>query len=301
MAGSKKHTPKSGDAFLKAEMAKKHRVEAALPPHSIEVEQERRSRPWKPPQANYPSVKSQAGEKTRLMEDDDFIELHLWPAGLRITHWLNLLAVVMLSVTGYCIMDPFLFSPNTGSTDTGFLFGWIRFIHICCGFLWCAIGLVRLYLLFVSKAKQTRWRGLWPWWKKEDLVNTGRMIMYYSFLRKDAPFYVGHNPLQQLAYTGIYVLCIMEVISGFSLYSLALVNDNWFWAMLALPAQWLGIPTMRLLHACFMFGMWVFVIIHVYLVFRAEVVERHGSLSSMVGGTSWVRASVRPVDLDDIS
>ncbi|EEI25975.1 MULTISPECIES: Ni/Fe-hydrogenase, b-type cytochrome subunit [Corynebacterium] len=300
MNGSKKYAPR-GDAFLKAETAKIHRVEEENAPQHVEVEEERRSRPWKPPQENYPSVKSQASEKTRLMEDGDFIELHLWPAGLRITHWLNLFAVMMLSVTGYCIMDPFLFSTNTGSTDTGFLFGTIRFIHICCGFLWCAIGIVRLYLLFVSKAKQTRWRGLWPWWKKEDVINTGRMAMYYAFLRKDAPFYVGHNPLQQLAYTGIYILCIMEVISGLSLYSLALVNDNWFWAMLAMPAQWLGIPTMRLLHASFMFCMWVFVIIHVYLVFRAEVVERHGALSSMVGGTSWVRASVRPVDLDDIS
>ena len=46
-----------------------------------------------------------------------------------------------------------------------------------------------------------------------------RQVKYYLMIQPEkAPRYLGHNPLQQLSYTGIYALALVEVVTGFALY-----------------------------------------------------------------------------------
>lgn len=228
-----------------------------------------------------------------------WVRVNLWSATLRFQHWANFFLIIALTITGYFIMAPQLLPLPSSTQDTGFMMGWIRFVHFAAGFGWIALGLSRVWLAFVAKDRQLRWRAFWPLNNSKDVQGLWRTIRYYLFIDKHAPVYVGHNPLQQLAYTGVYVLCLVQMASGLSLYGLY-NHYEWYWRWVSLPAAWIGIPYMRLLHAVIMFLIWTFVVIHVYLAIRADTVERHGGISSMFNGGVWLRRGTKPMDAPKI-
>jgi Ni/Fe-hydrogenase b-type cytochrome subunit len=229
----------------------------------------------------------------------NWVRLSVWSASLRLQHWANVAAVFILSCTGYLIMDPF-FGPeaHTGA-QTGFLMGWIRFIHITTGFVWLLLGASRVISAFVSRDEHLRWTAWWPLKRKEDVRNLGRVMQYYTFIKAESPLFVAHNPLQHLTYAGVYVACGVQMITGFALFGLY-HQGNPLWALVSTPVHWFGIPTIRLLHAMMMFALWAFVIVHVYLAVRADSLERHGGISSMINGGVWLRRGAKPVDAPEI-
>ena len=192
-------------------------------------------------------------------------------------------------------MDPFFGDSFFRGIDPGFLMGIFRFIHFTAAFTWIAIGLVRFVLAFVSKDRYMRWSTFIPIKNKKDLVYLRQTAASYLFLRDEHPLYLAHNPLQQLTYTGIYVIGFFQMLTGLSLYALY-HTTNPVWAVIALPCNWFGVPTIRLIHALIMFIFWAFVIAHIYLAFRADSLDRHGGISAMVGGTVWLKRGSKPVD-----
>lgn len=227
---------------------------------------------------------------------EDWVRLQLWSGGLRFLHWLNVLLIVTLSVTGYYIMDPFFGDTFFRGVQIGFLMGWVRFIHFAAGFIWIAVGVVRAFIAFTSKDRYMRWSTFWPLKKKEDIRNLRKVLGHYVLLREECPLYVAHNPLQQLTYTGVYVIGAFQMLIGLSLFALPYTSYSGFWSFVALPCVWFGIPTMRLIHAIIMFAFWWFVIAHIYLAFRADSMERHGGISAMISGGVWMRRTSKPVD-----
>lgn len=241
-----------------------------------------------------------ASAGTRPAPDEPgWIRVDLWSSALRFQHWASVLLIVIMSATGWYIMDPF-FGPQPGAPgETGYLMGWIRFTHILAGFLWCGLALARLFLLFFAKGRQSRWKALWPLYTKRDVRHLWETTQFYLFLRKEGPLFLTHNPLQQISYTGVYVMCLLQVLTGLALYGLY-DQSNWFLMVLSYPVHWLGVPVVRLIHAIIMFLLWVFVVIHVYLVLRADAVEKHAGLSAMVNGGMWIRSDAKPVDIDRV-
>ena len=145
-----------------------------------------------------------------------------------------------------------------------------------------------------------RWETFGPFKKKQDWINFKETVGFYLFLRKESPLYVAHNPLQQMAYTSIYILGAFQMLIGVALYALPYKNTNLFWQILAAPNDWLGIPALRLIHALIMFAFWGFVIGHIYLAFRADSLERHGGISSMISGGVWMRRTSKPYDAPEL-
>ena len=52
----------------------------------------------------------------------------------------------------------------------------------------------------------------------KDTMKLPSMIKYYTFLAKDHPFYGKYNPGQKGMYTGVLVLAIVQILTGFILY-----------------------------------------------------------------------------------
>jgi Ni/Fe-hydrogenase b-type cytochrome subunit len=229
----------------------------------------------------------------------DWARVNVWSVSLRYQHWINVAMVFILSCTGYFIMDPF-FGPSAHSgEETGFLMGWMRLIHFSAGFIWVVIGATRILSAFTSRDRYLRWTQMWPLKRKEDLRNLGKVVQHYALIKNDSPLFLAHNPLQQLTYTSLYLACGLQMATGFILYGLY-HQDNPFWAFISTPAHWFGIPGIRLFHAMMMFGLWAFVIMHVYLAVRADSLERHGGLSSMINGGVWLHRGAKPVDAPEI-
>lgn len=243
-------------------------------------------------------------DKDRAMKDvranpNSWVRVNLWTVPLRIQHWGNVALIVILSISGYFIMNPGLLpSPQEGSSP-GYLMGIVRFIHFVAAFLWLLLGFTRCVIWVTSRHRQLRWRAMWPIKSKKDLEGLIGTIKYYLFLQKEPPLYLTHNPLQQFAYTAIYILCLFQMLSGLALYGLY-NQSSFIWQFFSYPVHWTGIPMMRLIHAMIMFVVWMFVWIHVYLAVRADSVERHGGVSSMINGGVWLRRGAKPYDAPEI-
>ena len=230
---------------------------------------------------------------------NEWVRINIWSATLRFQHWANMALIVIMSMSGYYIMNPFFGPAAETGPDVGYLMGWVRLIHYVSAYLWLGLGFSRLVLSFTAKDRQLRWRSLWPLNSYEDVKGLWGTIQYYLFLKKEGPLYLAHNPLQQFAYTGIYVMCLIQMLSGIVLYGLYNQTD-WFWIIVAYPMHWMGVSTIRMIHALIMFVLWSFVIVHVYLATRADALERHGGVSSMVNGGVWLRRGSKPVDAPEI-
>lgn len=230
---------------------------------------------------------------------NEWVRINIWSATLRFQHWANMALIVIMSMSGYYIMNPFFGPAAETGHDVGYLMGWVRLIHYVSAYLWLGLGFSRLVLSFTAKDRQLRWRSLWPLNSREDVKGLWGTIQYYLFLKKEGPLYLAHNPLQQFAYTGIYVMCLIQMLSGIVLYGLYNQTD-WFWVIVAYPTHWMGVSTIRMIHALIMFVLWSFVIVHVYLATRADALERHGGVSSMVNGGVWLRRGAKPVDAPEI-
>ena len=230
---------------------------------------------------------------------NEWVRINIWSATLRFQHWANMALIVIMSMSGYYLMNPFFGPAAETGHDVGYLMGWVRLIHYVSAYLWLGLGFSRLVLSFTAKDRQLRWRSLWPLNSREDVKGLWGTIQYYLFLKKEGPLYLAHNPLQQFAYTGIYVMCLIQMLSGIVLYGLYNQTD-WFWVIVAYPMHWMGVSTIRMIHALIMFVLWSFVIVHVYLATRADALERHGGVSSMVNGGVWLRRGAKPVDAPEI-
>ena len=232
-------------------------------------------------------------------ESTQWVRVNVWSPSLRVQHWSNVILIVTLSITGFYIMNPFVGVSSTANPPgayTGYAMGWVRVIHFTAAFVWLAVGLLRIWSAFTSSDRYLRWSSMWPLKSKQDWKYLGQQLLHYTFIKTESPVYLGHNPLQQLTYTAVYVVCGFQMIVGFVLFSLPFANDNAFWSFIASPIHWWGIAPLRILHVCIMFLLWAFVIAHVYLVFRADATERHGGLSAMINGGVWVMKGTKPVD-----
>lgn len=236
-----------------------------------------------------------AGSSDEQAGPANWARVKVWSASLRVQHWMNVALVFILSCTGFLILDPVGGPTSYHGEASGFAMGWVRLIHFTAAFIWLVVGLTRIWSASTSRDRYLRWPSMWPLKKKEDVRNLGRVIQHYIFIKKDAPLYLAHNPLQQLTYTAVYVVCGIQMVIGFMLFGLY-HQSNPFWAFLSTPTHWIGIPAMRLIHTLVMFALWAFVIAHIYLVMRAESLERHGGLSAMISGGVWVRRGSQPVD-----
>jgi Ni/Fe-hydrogenase 1 B-type cytochrome subunit len=221
-----------------------------------------------------------------LASEESYRWVYVWHLPIRISHWIAVGAIVLLAVTGFYIGRPW-FSMG-GEAASPFVMGWMRFLHFTGAALLVAMAILRIYWLFFGN-RYERWRSLFPV-EPKDWHNTFRMIRAYTLVRpEDAPRYLGHNPLQQMNYTLIYAVGLVEIITGFGMYGLSDTGGFFFKAFGWVGPLLGGWQMVRLLHHALMWVFIVFLPLHIYLVVRAAVLERGGELSSILTGGRYVR------------
>lgn len=219
----------------------------------------------------------------------DFRYFHVWDWPLRILHWSWVLCIIGLSVTGICIAEGWFL--KMGDLVSGFQFGTLRFVHYALGWILIVVLILRFAFFFMASNQYQGFGALFPisrrHWK--DLLTTA---VDYALARSyDGPRYIGHNPLQQWTYTGVYGLFTVMVVTGLALYGLY-EPRNWFYQWFMPLNDMIGVPYVRLVHVI---GMWCFIIfamIHIYLSILAGNVDRDGTISSMFSGGRWLRKGV---------
>jgi len=181
-------------------------------------------------------------------------------AWIRRFHWLNMVSILLLLLTGYYIHAPQSFR-LFDSMDTA------RMIHFTMAYV-LSFGLLgRIYYAIVAKdAKNVVFNGL------PDLRNLPSMMKYYLFMADSHPDYGKYNPGQKMMYTGWVFMALVMIVTGFILYKPGLFA--------AAGGVLGGMLTVRLIHYIFTW-LWVLtILVHVYL----DLSEGVPVLMSMVTG-----------------
>lgn len=209
--------------------------------------------------------------------------VYVYEAPVRLWHWINAFAILTLALTGYFIGSPLPTQP--GEASANFLMGYIRFAHFTAAYIF-AIGFVfRIYWAFVGNhhARQLFMPGFLraSWWR-EVLTE----IRWYLFLEKRPKKYIGHNPLAQLAMFFFITLgSLFMIVTGFALYGEGTQPGSWasnlFGWVIPLAGQSMDVHTLHHL------GMWfilTFVMIHIYVAIREDIMSRQSIVSTMISG-----------------
>jgi Ni/Fe-hydrogenase 1 B-type cytochrome subunit len=88
--------------------------------------------------------------------------VYVWELPVRIVHWTIVLAILVLTLTGFWLYSPF-FRPSAiyGWGHPGYTLAVIRFIHEVAGGIFIAALLGRVYWAFAGN-RYASWRALLP-------------------------------------------------------------------------------------------------------------------------------------------
>lgn len=209
--------------------------------------------------------------------------MYIYEAPVRIWHWLQASSVLALCVTGYLIAVPL--PTISGEASQYYLMGYIRFIHFTAGYVF-GIGLLfRIYWAFAGSIYARELFYL-PIWSRRWSVQLLRQLAWTMFLRRRPDKFAGHNPLARLALFFLFLLpSLFLSLTGFAMYAEAGPKD----AVLFQVFSWMIalFPNTQDLHTWHHAGMWVlgcFVVVHVYITIREDIMSRQSLISTMISG-----------------
>jgi Ni/Fe-hydrogenase 1 B-type cytochrome subunit len=204
-------------------------------------------------------------------------KIYVWEAPVRGTHWINVICLVTLALTGVYIGNPFIVSTSPDQ----YLMGWVRFIHFVAAYIFIVSLAVRIYWSFAGN-KYATWKALFPF-TPERVIKLFRQMSFYALISKEPPGEIGHTALGGLVYFLILVLCGISAITGFAMFSLYNPRGTMY-ALFGWVFSLAAISTVRLIHHLIMWFLIYFVIVHIYVVLFLDSVERNGLLSSIFDG-----------------
>lgn len=172
-----------------------------------------------------------------------------------------------------------------GEAVDQFFMGYVRFAHFAAGYVLAVVFLARLYwaivgnhyareLFFPPIFKAATWKDVWF------------RIKYYLFMEKDAPPSAGPNGLEVISAFFMFTLpMIFVILTGFALYAEGTGQGSWQAAAFGWVRHLFG--DSQALHTWHHVAMWVlivYVMIHVYLVIRQDIMSRQSYISTMISG-----------------
>ncbi len=202
---------------------------------------------------------------------------YVWEFPLRLTHWANFLAIVVLAFTGFYIGNPFIYVPP----GERFFMTTTRMIHFVAAYVFTLSFLIRIYWGFVGN----EYARLWAYvpdkafmWK--DMLDE---IKFYLFLKKEHKACIGHCSWAASVYLVLFVVLLFEIVTGFALYSQS--HRGWIWQALGgWLLSFIPGPTIRLYHHLIMWLLVIFTITHVYIGWLFDLTEKNFVMGSIFTG-----------------
>ncbi|WP_100487221.1 Ni/Fe-hydrogenase, b-type cytochrome subunit [Sporolactobacillus pectinivorans] len=217
----------------------------------------------------------------RAVDARDRNSVYVWELPIRIFHWVNAGAIMILMITGIYIGHPFITPANNGEAYYNFLMGWVRDIHFFTAFIFTANLIFRCYWTFRGNhyaKSQILQKSFWT-----GLIET---VKGYLFIPNHKPHYIGHNPLAQFSYwLFVGVGSVIMVFTGYYLLFQPQPDTIYGKAFAWVPFVFGGSDfTVRSWHHLVAWGFMLFVVIHVYMSIREDWLSKNGTMSSIFTG-----------------
>lgn len=208
--------------------------------------------------------------------------VYVWEGPIRFCHWLNVLLIAVLLITGFYIGHPWF--TTTGQGTVHFLMARFRLWHMLAAWMFIATYLLRLYWAFVGN-EHAHFRP----WRKGYIRDGIETIKYYLFLKKEHSTHMGHNVIAQVTYflvMGVGSLLVIftglamqgEIHPGGLQYKVA------GWVITLFGQSY----TVRMFHHLLAWVFVAFIVAHLYLVVRQEMLDDDGTISSIITGHKFV-------------
>jgi Ni/Fe-hydrogenase b-type cytochrome subunit len=223
-----------------------------------------------------------AGAPPAVIASRPFVRRHHWI--VRVTHWVSALTLGGLVTSGLQIYEayarfggsggPFLPNPLNDARFPAWsrLGGWLAgALNWHFALMWPLVTCGLVYLGYLVQSGE--WRALL--FRPRDVPGAVQMVRYYLGLRAEHPAQGKHNPLQKLAYTSVYGLGALAVLTGLAIYKP--VQFGWLTTLLG------GFQAARYWHFWIVWSFVAFSLVHVILVFTVDP----ASFRAMI--TGWYR------------
>ncbi|MBE1494039.1 Ni/Fe-hydrogenase 1 B-type cytochrome subunit [Amycolatopsis lexingtonensis] len=204
------------------------------------------------------------------------VRVRVWDLPVRLIHWLLVLALAVLSVTGYLIGNPILALP----ASSGWV-AWVKIVHKLTAYGFIALIGARVAWMFLSRNKWSRWTE-WIPTTRERVRQIIPSVRFYTFLERDAPPVVGHNPLAGMTYTVLYLMFGVEIVTGVVLWGVE--GNGWAAFLTGWLTRLFALSTIRFTHHLIMWLTWGFMVHHLYSGLLVDRVEGSGLMTSIFSG-----------------
>lgn len=174
-----------------------------------------------------------------------------------LTHWINLISMVMLAFSGFYIHFPFFAGFMGVARGMHFVAMYVILINLI--FRIIAAFFVKTAVDLGSREVDTDIKNWLPQEKnKHQFFET---VKYYLFFRKEGVISAKYGSLQKIAYLATIPLTFIQAYTGFAIY-----GPTQDWGLLAGGTAMVGGPmNMRIIHYFIMWVFIVFTMIHAYL------------------------------------
>lgn len=205
-------------------------------------------------------------------------------AGLRWTHWLRAIAIFVLTVTGFYLTYVFI-APEASDEPILFLNAKFRMWHEIAGFLLIAITLYKTYLFCVDSISSKERISFLDFVSPKIWI---QQLKYYLFMGEHPHLRGVYNPLQFVAYVGLYAMIFIISLTGFILYvhcyqggGIGLFLYDY---MRPIEAMLGGLAMVREIHHIVMWGILIFLPIHIYMAIFNSIMGNEGSMDAIISG-----------------
>jgi len=225
-------------------------------------------------------------EEKRVYENSCIEREMEFTPGYRWQHWIRALSIVVLTITGFYIAEPFV-APISNGQPTNFMQAYFRFAHIVFGFVMIAVILFKSYLFIFVKRHRGEVESIKDFFNPLVWI---KQIGYYLLIAKHPHLKGTYNPLQFIAYIGFYVLAFILIITGLILYVHVYhggVGDLLYTPMRHLEVMLGGLAWVRELHHIAMWGVILFVVVHIYMAVYNAIFGKDGSMDAIFSGMKW--------------
>jgi Ni/Fe-hydrogenase 1 B-type cytochrome subunit len=199
---------------------------------------------------------------------------YVWELPIRLTHWVNAIAVALLFATGLFIAAP----------PANLWMGSMRQFHFIFGYVLLISSAIRIYWFFAGNNYARS--GFPLFWRLSWYKAVFHQVIDYVHLDR-GHINVWHNSLAGASYTAFFAMSAFEGVTGLALYGES--KPGGFWDR---TTGWIT----PLLGGSFRVHMWhhlvawliiVFVVFHIYIVLYDVKLYKNGLVDSIIAGPKY--------------
>ena len=212
--------------------------------------------------------------------------------GLRFTHWVRAISIIVLTVSGLYIAYVFAAPVVTGE-PTNFMNAKWRAVHEVAGFILLGCLIFKSYLFFFDRKSHGERISIKDSFNIKTWV---AQIKYYLFIGEHPHLKGVYNPLQFVSYVVFYLLMIGLCLTGFILYA-----NNYhegfggliYECMRSFEAMFGGLANVRQIHHILTWAVVIFVCVHIYMAVFNAIKGKDGGMDAIFSGYKYIKDGKR--------